>query len=350
MDDHGKTRTPCLICKEICEPASHVGETWTILGEASDPDSKSSYVTMGSYNFTHEEYMTTDGIKINPTASRFSGSSLGRRISGARMILSQRVDRVVRFDDLWAAPGSFIGVRAGHDPKIVIGEQAPPDWRLKRRDHGVFRRLIDNTIDTLFPGPKESFRWRFEYRDVVRCSGMRSVEPVAVVNRLMDGSVYSYLLCWDLDVNDWRTFRTDRIVGKIQFGKSFDPSLRARPRTGFSKQLMDAHEKILEHAAWMSLEQHETVKRERQLPPETETLIECPRCRCASVRMETHLETCTRKDFDQTCAVISSEEWSSQVRSRLAPKEIFTDIMTLEETFGRTVDDPGMRPRFSYRK
>jgi predicted DNA-binding transcriptional regulator YafY len=66
---------------------------------------------------------------------------------------------------------------------------------------------------------------RFDYRPAVLDPGEaadrlpRRVEPHHVLNR---GGRW-YLLAWDLDRNDWRTFRIDRITPRSPTGPRFEP-------------------------------------------------------------------------------------------------------------------------------
>lgn len=55
---------------------------------------------------------------------------------------------------------------------------------------------------------------RFSYRE-----GTRRVEPY----RLVRAGRYWYLLAYDLDRDDWRTFRVDRVAGPVQPGARFTP-------------------------------------------------------------------------------------------------------------------------------
>ncbi|MFG2273007.1 helix-turn-helix transcriptional regulator [Streptomyces chartreusis] len=66
---------------------------------------------------------------------------------------------------------------------------------------------------------RDSERLRFEYRDHEGASTRRSVEP----HRLVCSERRWYLVAWDLDREDWRTFRVDRVIPKPPHGPRFDP-------------------------------------------------------------------------------------------------------------------------------
>jgi predicted DNA-binding transcriptional regulator YafY len=62
-------------------------------------------------------------------------------------------------------------------------------------------------------------RLRFDYRDHGGDLTRRDVEP----HRLVHGGGRWYLVAWDTDRADWRTFRVDRVTPKIPTGPRFQP-------------------------------------------------------------------------------------------------------------------------------
>ncbi|MGW4758896.1 helix-turn-helix transcriptional regulator [Streptomyces chartreusis] len=66
---------------------------------------------------------------------------------------------------------------------------------------------------------RDSERLRFEYRDHEGASTRRSVEP----HRLVCSERRWYLVAWDVDREDWRTFRVDRVTPKPPHGPRFAP-------------------------------------------------------------------------------------------------------------------------------
>lgn len=62
-------------------------------------------------------------------------------------------------------------------------------------------------------------RLRFDYRSPQGGETLRSVEPHSVVNF----SRHWYLVAWDLDRDDWRTFRVDRLTPRTPAGPRFTP-------------------------------------------------------------------------------------------------------------------------------
>jgi predicted DNA-binding transcriptional regulator YafY len=70
---------------------------------------------------------------------------------------------------------------------------------------------------------RDCVRLRFEYTSHAGETSLRTTEPHRVVH---DGRRW-YLLAWDVDRADWRTFRVDRLKPRLPLGPRFAP--RALP-------------------------------------------------------------------------------------------------------------------------
>jgi predicted DNA-binding transcriptional regulator YafY len=66
---------------------------------------------------------------------------------------------------------------------------------------------------------RDHFTLRFDYSDRRQEASQRRVEPYRIVN----AGLRWYAVCWDLDRDDWRTFRVDRIKPGISPGPRFKP-------------------------------------------------------------------------------------------------------------------------------
>src|ERR687896_145344 len=101
--------------------------------------------------------------------------------------------------------------------------QTPRDWtgaELAQRLE-VSPRTIRNDIERRRPGStvdpsvltelarlaRQHFTLRFDYSDRRETASQRRVEPYRIVN----AGPRWYLVAWDLDRRDWRTFRVDRM-------------------------------------------------------------------------------------------------------------------------------------------
>ena len=69
---------------------------------------------------------------------------------------------------------------------------------------------------------------RFSYQDRAGTPSIRMVEP----HRLVHTGYRWYLAAWDLTRKDWRTFRVDRVQGKLKTSTRFKP--RKPPEGGFA--------------------------------------------------------------------------------------------------------------------
>jgi predicted DNA-binding transcriptional regulator YafY len=86
---------------------------------------------------------------------------------------------------------------------------------------------VDPTVlTTLASACRDHERMRFDYRSHDGTTTIRSVEP----HRLVSWGRKWYLVAWDADRGDWRTFRVDRIEPRTPTGPRFAP--RALPDDG----------------------------------------------------------------------------------------------------------------------
>ncbi|MFD9910102.1 helix-turn-helix transcriptional regulator [Streptomyces sp. NPDC059063] len=88
--------------------------------------------------------------------------------------------------------------------------------------HTPSEQTVDASVLTeLAAVCRDSERLRFDYRDHNGSSSRRAVEP----HRLVCTERRWYLVAWDLDRDDWRTFRVDRVTPRPPHGP------RCAPRT-----------------------------------------------------------------------------------------------------------------------
>lgn len=129
-----------------------------------------------------------------------------------------------------AATGPVKGLE--HASVTALGklEQVLPK-RLRRRVQALQAVSVDlgdagptvesRVLAALAHACREGLRLRFEYGDRRGAQGSRQVEPY----RLVHASRRWYLLAYDLDRSDWRTFRVDRVASAPSASGHF----RARP-------------------------------------------------------------------------------------------------------------------------
>ena len=127
-----------------------------------------------------------------------------------------------------AARASVTGIEETSVRALVKLEQVLPA-HLRRRV-----RALQSATLTLPPGGptvdpqhltviaaacRDSERLRFGYRGRDRRESRREVEPHSLVNR----GLRWYLVAWDCDRQDWRTFRVDRLERPASTGVRFTP-------------------------------------------------------------------------------------------------------------------------------
>lgn len=93
---------------------------------------------------------------------------------------------------------------------------------------------------------RDAERLRFEYRDHGGTPSRRTVEP----HRLVCSERRWYLVAWDVDRDDWRTFRVDRVTPRPPHGPRFAPrrppadDLAAYVSKGVSTRVYASHAAI----------------------------------------------------------------------------------------------------------
>ncbi|MBF6178547.1 helix-turn-helix transcriptional regulator [Nocardia otitidiscaviarum] len=80
-------------------------------------------------------------------------------------------------------------------------------------------RVDPDVLTTLAAAIRYHERLRFDYRTHQGTESRRTVEP----HRLVHTGRHWYLLGWDVDRDDWRTYRVDRLTPRIPTGPRFTP-------------------------------------------------------------------------------------------------------------------------------
>jgi predicted DNA-binding transcriptional regulator YafY len=129
-----------------------------------------------------------------------------------------------------AAGGAVGGIEETSLRALSKLEQVMPS-RLRRKVNALqtFTVLVprderESTVDanvltTLAAACRDHDRLRFTYHDRERTTTRREVEPY----RLVSWGRRWYLVAWDLDRADWRTFRVDRLSIRLPLGQRFAP-------------------------------------------------------------------------------------------------------------------------------
>jgi predicted DNA-binding transcriptional regulator YafY len=159
-----------------------------------------------------------------------------------------------------AASGSVAGIEETSVRALMKLQQILPP-RLRRRVSAI----QTHALATASPGPRvdpevlaviagacrDYERLRFDYRTHSGTTGRRSVEPYRLVN---DRRRW-YLVAWDTDRDDWRTFRVDRITPRTPTGPRFTPrrlppdhEIAARVARGAAEATWRYRARVIVHA------------------------------------------------------------------------------------------------------
>ena len=124
---------------------------------------------------------------------------------------------------LQSVSATGIDIDEGAARALATVRQVMPS-RLRHRVDGIRFTGVENVtrvdpavLEAVSAAVRDRHVLRFDYGDHDRAA--RRTEPHAVVAR--EGRWY--LLAWDLEADDWRTFRLDRMTPRIPTGPAFTP-------------------------------------------------------------------------------------------------------------------------------
>lgn len=159
-----------------------------------------------------------------------------------------------------AAHGPVQGIEEAALRALTKLEQVMPQ-RLRRRvnDLGAVTVALPSTtgprvdwsvLTTLAQACRDSVRVSFTYVARDRQVSHRTVEP----HRLVSAGWRWYLVAWDVDRGDWRSFRADRIEGTVERLTGFNPRpLPAADAAAFVAEGIEAMGQRIEAVATVAL-------------------------------------------------------------------------------------------------
>ncbi|MDN5916807.1 MAG: YafY family transcriptional regulator [Pseudonocardia sp.] len=168
------------------------------------------------------------GYPVHSTPGVTGGYKLGAGASLPPLLLDDDEAVAVAVGLRTAAGGTVSGIEETSMRALVKLEQVLPN-RLRRRVAalGAATATLANrgpTVDAedlsaLAAACRDHERLRFDYTTGGGDSARRLVEPLGMVHT---GRRW-YLVAWDTDRDDWRTFRVDRMTLKLPAGPRFSP-------------------------------------------------------------------------------------------------------------------------------
>jgi predicted DNA-binding transcriptional regulator YafY len=168
------------------------------------------------------------GYPVNSTAGSGGGYQLGAGASVPPLQLEDEEAVAVAVGLRTAASGTVAGIEEASVRALAKVQQVLPA-RLRRRI-----TALQSFIEPLaYTGPavnadflaliagacRDCEKLRFRYRARDGAPSQREVEP----HRLVHTGRRWYLAAWDVDRNNWRTFRVDRIEQRPTTGQRFTP-------------------------------------------------------------------------------------------------------------------------------
>jgi predicted DNA-binding transcriptional regulator YafY len=177
------------------------------------------------------------GYPVHSTSGVAGGYRLGAGADLPPLLLDDEEALAVSLGLQTAAAGDVTGMQEVALRALTKLDQVMPA-RLRRRLSALHAAIVPlgrrgPTVDarmlaTIAGACRDDEQLRFGYSGKDGASTSRQVEPCGVVHT---GSRW-YLVAWDLDRGDWRTFRVDRIAGKVTKGARFAP--RPPPEGGLA--------------------------------------------------------------------------------------------------------------------
>lgn len=171
------------------------------------------------------------GYPVHASAGVAGGYRLQAGASMPPLLLDDEEAVAIAVGLRFAAGGSVAGIDDASVRALAKVEQVLPS-RLRRRVNALQTYTVPmtyggNTGPTVDPDTlicivqacRDLERLRFDYTAKDGAGTKRLVEP----HRLVSAGRRWYLVCWDVDRHDWRTFRVDRLSGCRTEGIRFHP-------------------------------------------------------------------------------------------------------------------------------
>jgi predicted DNA-binding transcriptional regulator YafY len=178
------------------------------------------------------------GYPVHSTSGIAGGYQLGAGATLPPLLLDDDEAVAVALGLRTSASGRVTGIEEASVRALLKLEQVLPP-RLRHRVaalHGFIVPLetrgptVDaNLLSAIAGACRDHECIRFSYQNRTGAPSVRIVEP----HRLVHTGYRWYLVAWDSDRKDWRTFRVDRIEGKPKTSTRFKP--RIPPEGDFAK-------------------------------------------------------------------------------------------------------------------
>lgn len=177
------------------------------------------------------------GYPVHSTSGVAGGYQLGAGATIPPLLLDDEEAVAVALGLRTSASGAVSGIEEASMRALLKLEQVLPP-RLRGRVAALHSFVVPleqrgPTVDAerlslIANACRDHEGIRFSYQDRAGTPSIRLVEP----HRLVHTGYRWYLAAWDLTRKDWRTFRVDRVQGKLKTSTRFKP--RKPPEGGFA--------------------------------------------------------------------------------------------------------------------
>jgi predicted DNA-binding transcriptional regulator YafY len=174
------------------------------------------------------ERLRTLGYPVHATPGVAGGYRLGAGAALPPLLLDDDEAVAVVIGLRAGSQGTVDGLAESAVRALAKLEQVLPS-RLRHRVNTIATAMVSlpttgptvraDTLTTLAAACRDRQRLRFDYRTHDGTAGLRVTEP----HRLVHTGRRWYLVAWDVDRADWRTFRVDRLEPRIPTGPAFVP-------------------------------------------------------------------------------------------------------------------------------
>ncbi|WP_433274180.1 helix-turn-helix transcriptional regulator [Actinosynnema sp. CS-041913] len=170
------------------------------------------------------------GYPVHATTGTFGGYRLGAGAALPPLLLDDEEAVAVAVGLRVAGTGAVRGIEETSLRALAKLEQVLPG-RLRHRVNALQTYTVPvphddpgPTVDpavltTLVAACRDRERLRFDYADHTGAATLRAVEP----HRVVTWGRRWYLVAYDVDRQDWRTFRVDRLTPRTPTGPRFTP-------------------------------------------------------------------------------------------------------------------------------
>jgi predicted DNA-binding transcriptional regulator YafY len=174
------------------------------------------------------ERLRSLGYPVNSTTGTAGGYQLGSGATLPPLLLDDEEAVAVAVGLRTAASGTVAGIEEASVRALSKLEQVLPS-RLSRRVAALHAFIVPlanagptvdaTTLSAIAAACRDHEELRFRYQSRDGSPSVRAVEP----HRLVHTGRRWYLVAWDTDRNNWRTFRVDRMEGRLTTGARFPP-------------------------------------------------------------------------------------------------------------------------------